>query len=80
MKFKAGYQTECPLINMLVGIYNYKINNHRIPKHFKDLQGTRGKILLAMQNIAEYAALVWPWPVFSSGHRWASAGHPVHRV
>lgn len=50
MKFKAVYQTEHPLINMLVGIYNYKINNHRIPNYFKDLQGTCWKILLAVQK------------------------------
>ena len=80
MKIKTVYQTEHPLINMVFGIYNYKINNHKILKYFKDLQETCWKILLAMQNIAEYTALLWPWPVFSSSHRWALWIHPVHSV
>ena len=35
-----------PLINMLVGIYSYKIKNHKNPWYFKDLKVTCWKTLV----------------------------------
>lgn len=74
------YQTQRPLINILVGIYNYKISNRRIPRYFKDLKRTCWNTLLTMQTLAEYTALLWPWAVFSSGITCASWIQPVHNI